>query len=77
MARSKTYYYVIDKLTEESAPKIRSALKAIDSVDDVRTKIASGIVEVDAKRDMESELKMAAEIAGCTFRTRVQKKLAR
>ena len=77
MARIKTYYYLLDKLTEESAPKIRSALKAIDAVEDVRAKISSGIVEVDAKKDIEFELKMAAEIAGCIFRTKVQKKQVR
>lgn len=77
MARSKTYYYLIDKLTDEAVPKIRSALKAINTVEDVRARISSGIVEVDAKKDVESELKMAAEIAGCIFRTRVQKKQVR
>ncbi len=77
MARSKTYYYLVDKLNEESAPKIRSALKTLDAVEDVRTRIASGILEVDSKRDIETELRMAVDIAGCVFRTRVQKKQAR
>lgn len=77
MARSKTYYYLVDKLNEESAPRIRSALKALDAVDDVRARLASGIIEVDARRDMETEVKMAVEIAGCVFRTKVQKKQVR
>jgi len=77
MARAKTYYYLVDKLNEESAPKIRCALKALDAVEDVRTRIASGILEVESKRDIETELKMAVDISGCIFRTRVQKKQAR
>ncbi|MBN2051313.1 MAG: hypothetical protein JW760_12750 [Spirochaetales bacterium] len=77
MARTKTYYYLVDKLNDQSAPKIRSALKALESVEDVRPRLASGIIEVDAKKDVEQELKMAAEIAGCIFRTKVQKKQVR
>jgi hypothetical protein len=71
---AKSYYYLIDNLTGENALKISKALKAVSDVLDSKASPSQGVLEVKATRDVEAQVKMACEIAGATFRTRMSRK---
>jgi hypothetical protein len=70
----KSFYYLIDNLTQEKAAKITAALKAVSDVLETTTHLPQGVLEVKAVRDVEAQVKMACGIAGTTFRTRVDRK---
>lgn len=76
MFGASEYFYLIDKLDQEKAAKLKMALLSSDEVKDVRVRIQSGIVQIKAKRSMEEEVAMACSVAGCEFRTRISRKEA-
>jgi hypothetical protein len=70
----KSFYYLIDNLTTEKAQIITRALKAVSGVEDAKASPTQGIVEVKAGRDVEAQVRMACDIAGTTFRTKMSRK---
>ena len=76
MARNKIYTYLVDKLTMDNAEILKNALKSIPAVDEVAIKVNSGIVEVNARKEVETEVSMACSVAGCAFRTKVSSRKA-
>jgi uncharacterized alpha/beta hydrolase family protein len=74
MPRFNTFYYLVDRLDSENAPVIRKSLKIVPEVNAVEVSPQQGLIEVQAKRDIEPQVKMACEVAGALFRTRVKKK---
>ena len=74
MARSKTYYYLVDNLTSEKAGILKSALLSISAVKGVSIKIDAGLVTLDAVKDIETELRMACDVAGTIYRMKVSRK---
>jgi hypothetical protein len=70
----KSFYYLIDNLTSEKALKISKALQAVTDVLETKANPSQGVLEVKATRDVEAQVKMACEIAGTTFRTRMSRK---
>jgi hypothetical protein len=69
----RSFYYLIDNLTSEKAVKINKALHAVTDVLETKANPSQGVLEVKATRDVEPEVKMACEIAGTTFRTRMSR----
>lgn len=76
MARKTNFLYLVDGITAEKADKLRNALLISDRIEDVSVKLNSGVVNITASRDPESELKMACTVAGCIFRMKVSKRKA-
>jgi len=74
MARIKSFYYLIDGLNADNGEKIRQSLKALPDIDDVRYSLTHGFIEVRSKGEMESQVRMACQVAGTGFRTKVKKK---
>jgi acyl dehydratase len=71
----KSFYYLIDNLTSEKAVKISKALQAVAEVLEAKASPSQGVLEVRATRDVEAQVKIACEIAGTTFRTRMSRRL--
>ncbi len=75
MARVKNYRYIVDRLTPETGEKIKKALRQIDEIKSITISSAEGMVELAAEKDLETELKLACDIAGAVFRVKVKKGL--
>jgi hypothetical protein len=71
MFKPKTYYYLVDKLNPATAETLKKAMTAVSGVSGVGVRIRDGIVEIAASRDVETELRMACDIAGTVLRTKV------
>ena len=74
MRKPKTFQYVIDNLTTATAEKLKLALKSVDSIVAVKTDPRTGILEIQANRNVGDELAIACEFAGVTMRTAVKKR---
>jgi hypothetical protein len=66
------YSYVVDRLDNEKAAIIRKSLEALQDVKNVAVNVSRGQVQVKAKRDLESQVRMACDIAKADFRTKVK-----
>ena len=73
MARMKSFYYIIDNLSAERGDAIRESLKALSEVDDARYSLQQGYIEVRAKKDVEAQLRLACNMFGAGFRTKMKK----
>jgi len=72
MARTKTYYYLIDNLTEEKTAVMKRALQTVSSIQSITIRPMEGLVELIATRDVEDSVKIACDIAETNFRTRIK-----
>ncbi len=75
MAKLKTHVYIVDKLTTESGEKIKKALRSIDEIKSITIRPEEGTVEILSVKDLETELKIACDIAGAVFRVKMKKGL--
>jgi len=74
MARTKTYYYLIDNLNPEKSVVMKRALQTVSSIESITLRPEEGLLEVIATRDVEDSVKIACDIAETTFRVRVKKR---
>ncbi|WP_455381814.1 hypothetical protein [Salinispira pacifica] len=72
MFKSRSFYYIVDKLTVERAQVIRKGLEAIAGIEAVKITVNRGMVEIRAKRDMEEQVQLACQVSGAIYRTRAQ-----
>ncbi len=73
MARTKKQYFIVDNLDKESGEIMKKSLAALPDVKSVRYDLQKGMIEVDAGGDAETQVKLACDVAGTTFRIRVKK----
>lgn len=73
MFKSKPFYYLVDKLDADAAEILRKALTAIPGIENVKVSVNRGMVEIGAKRDMADQVRIACEVAGALYRTRIQR----
>lgn len=74
MAKYKNYSYIIDNLSSENGDKIKKALKNIPEIKSITINTHSGTVDLISSKDTEIELKYACDIAGASFRVKINKK---
>ena len=74
MARSKSYFFIIDGLTAEKALLLKRGLLELSTILDVKIDIRSGLIEVIATRKIESAVETACSLAGLQLRTQVSRK---
>jgi len=74
MGKKKSFYYVIDGLTQSNGETLKKALSPVSDIHSVTVRPQEGIVEVIASRNVEQEVKVACEVAGTTFRVRAKKR---
>ena len=72
MARTKTYYYIIDKLNNSNAGTFKKALQTVDSIKSITIRPNESMVELISTRNPEDSVKIACDIAGTQFRVRVK-----
>jgi hypothetical protein len=72
MARS--FFYLIDGLNAERGQRLKRALEQLDEVNGVKVHLDHGVIEVQASRDPEAQVKMACTIVGTIFRVKVKKR---
>jgi hypothetical protein len=73
MARTKKQYFIVDNLDKESGEVIKKSLSALPDVSGIRYDLQKGMIEVEAGKDMEAQVKLACDVSGTTFRIRVKK----
>jgi PDZ domain-containing secreted protein len=72
MARTKTYYYLIDKLNNSNAGTFKKVLQTVDSIKSITIRPNESMVELISTRNPEDSVKIACDIAGTKFRVRVK-----
>ena len=71
MFKSKIRSYVVDGLTEEKAQAIAASLRGVEEVEGVDVSVSRSTVRVKSKRDAEQHVRLACDVAGVNFRTKV------
>ncbi len=74
MGKSKTYSYIIDGLSSDNGKKIKKALQNIPDIKSITVNIHSGTLDLISAKDMETEVKYACDIAGASFRVKINRK---
>ena len=72
MPPGKLYHYLIDGLTQAKADIIVKGLAVIPGVGEVTVDVAKSMVEARALKDIEPQVRLACDVAGAKFRTRVR-----
>ena len=74
MGKINRYFYLVDKLDNEKSTIIQKSLKLIPEIQSVSISPKQGLLDIYAKRDVEDQVKLACDVAGTIFRTRIKKK---
>ncbi len=72
MPRGKRYAYIVDGLTAEKGQVIEKGLKAIPDIFAVGVSPSRGLIEVQARKDVEDQIRIACDIAKARFRTKMR-----
>lgn len=72
MARS--FFYLIDGLNAERGQRLKKALEQIAEIAGVVVRPSHGVIEVQANRDPEEQVKMACAVVGVAFRVKMKKR---
>jgi hypothetical protein len=64
----------LDNLTKQNASVVQNSLKTVPSISSAVVDIPQGLLQVQAKGDVEEEVKLACDVAGVLFRTKVKKR---
>ena len=59
MFKSRTFHYIVDRLTPDRAEVIRKGLESLSGVEGVRVTVNRGMVEIKAIKDMEAQVRLA------------------
>jgi hypothetical protein len=74
MAKINRFFYLVDKLDSRSTAVMEKSLNMIPEIHSVSISPKQGLVEVYAKKDVEDQVKLACDVAGSIFRTKIKKK---
>lgn len=74
MKKPKVFRYVVDSLTSVNAEKLKVALNSVDSIVGVKISPTTGVLEVQAIRNVYDEIGIACKFAGVSIRTELKKK---
>lgn len=69
----KSFTYIVDGLTDASAAVIKKSLSIVADIRTVAVDAGRGTVEVKAHRDVEDNVRVACDVAGVAFRTRLRR----
>jgi hypothetical protein len=69
----KSYFYIIDGLGTDSAAVLKKSLSIVSDIKSVAIDPGRGTVELKAFRDVEDNVRVACDVAGVTFRTRLKR----
>ena len=69
----KRYHYIVDGLTDDSAALLQKSLTMVPEIRSSQVSASRGTVEVEASRDVADAVRVACDVAGVTFRTRMRR----
>ena len=72
MFGKKTYHYLVDGLTQANVGVLRRSLATVPEIRTAVVDVGRSTVEVDATRDVADEIRLACEVAGIVYRTRMR-----
>ncbi len=72
MAKEIKYYYIVDKLDVNNAAMMRKSLKIVPEIKTLTIDAHHGLLEVQATSNVETQVKLACDIAGTIFRRQVK-----
>lgn len=72
MAIAKKQQYIIDKLDKAKGELMKKALSVIPEITAVKFDFGQKILEVEARKNMEEQVKLACSTAGTSFRSRLK-----
>lgn len=73
MLGRKQFCYIVDGLTEEKAALLRKSLAIVSAITKAQVDVSRSTVEVEARRDVADEVRVACDVAGVRFRTRLRR----
>jgi len=71
MFKSKVRSYLVDGLTEERAEAMAASLRGLSEVEGVDVSVSRSTVRVKSRRELEDQVKLACNVAGVKYRTKV------
>ena len=74
MPKPRSYYYLIDGLSPEKAVLIQRTMGMVPDVQAVIVSVTHGVVEVRSLQNPATQMKMACEITGITFRMQIKRR---
>jgi hypothetical protein len=73
MFGKRRYVYLVDGLTDERAAVMRNSLGIVGEIATVQIAASRSMIEVEASRDVEDQIRVACDVAGVHFRTRIRR----
>ena len=74
MGKGTIHYYLLDNLTKQNAAVLQNSLRIVPAISSAVVDIPQGLLQVQSKNDVEEEVKLACDVAGILFRTKVNKR---
>ena len=75
MARAKIQYFILDNLDKAAGEVMKKSLAAVPGITGITVDLRQGMIAIESKTDVEAQVKLACDVAGTTFRTRVKRGL--
>ena len=72
MFGKKVFRYLVDGLTEEKAVVVRKGLSVVSAIRSAIVDVGRGTIEAESSRDVEQDVRVACDVAGIRFRTRLR-----
>ncbi len=72
MLRRRSFHYLVDGLTADKAAILRRSLAILPEVYAVEVSVGRGTVEVQARRDLADQVRLACSVAEVHYRTRAK-----
>lgn len=74
MGKGTVQYYLLDNLTKQNASLLQSSLKIVPDISSAVADVAKGLLQVQARTDVEEQVKLACDVAGILYRTKLKKR---
>ncbi|MFP4563636.1 MAG: hypothetical protein ACLFRY_10050 [Spirochaetia bacterium] len=74
MGKGTVQYYLLDNLTKQNAAVLQNSLKIVPDITSAVADVPKGLLQVQARKGVEEQVKLACEVAGILFRTKISKR---
>lgn len=73
-AVTRSFIYLIDGLNVERGQRLKSALEHVPDITGVVVRPNHGVIQVEANRDPEEQVRMACTVVGIAFRVKMKRR---
>ena len=74
MGKGTVQYFLLDNLTKQNTAVLQNSLRTVPTIASAVVDIPQGLLQVQAKSDVEEEVNLACDVSGVLFRTKVKKR---